>query len=351
MSVSQGEFPIPGRSTSTGGHTYPKLVRSTKKPCLSLNPNCPQRLSRCPVCHNLGTAAGCSRSGRRAQQAPTAPEMGETGQPIKLRHDETTRDSPVDGVSQAENSRNLAEDRSRVADQSQDESNGKSRREEDPKQAARPGSDRLTEKAGMTRDRRRAIEESRRAAAAARRQSEYRRNKTPHLWYRALGSRLLDQDAAIMTAREHPGVAVLGVASLLAVLVLLCRCRRSRRRLVGRSKRDFNRWDPRAGKEPSWTSTALPPTVKRACQRGNREAVLQWLNSAGDPNARDSDTRTALHHAVASGYPDLARTLLVNIACFAFAHRFPQENGATPDVLDINGRTPLHSAAHAGSAS
>lgn len=275
--------------------------------------------------------------------------MGEAGNPIKLRHDETTRDSVSDGVSQAESSRKVVEDESRLELDARDESNGKSQGEEDPKQAARPVRDRMTEKAAMARARRRAIEESRRAAAAARRQSEYRRKNSPHLWYGALGSRLFDKDAAVMTARGHPGVAALAVVSLLAVLVLLCR--RLARRSVGRSKRDFNRWDPRAGKEPSWTSTALPPTVKRACQRGDRESVLQWLKSAGDPDARDSDARTALHHAVASGYADLARTLLVNIACFAFAYRFPQENGATPDVLDLNGRTPLHGAAHAGSAS
>ena len=87
---------------------------------------------------------------------------------------------------------------------------------------------------------------------------------------------------------------------------------------------------------PSWTTTALPPTVKRACQRGDREAVMQWL-ATGDVDAKDSDGRTALHHAASSGYAELARSLL--------------ENGASPDIQDVNGQTPLHAAAHAGSAS
>ncbi|KAJ8604153.1 hypothetical protein CTAYLR_008572 [Chrysophaeum taylorii] len=140
------------------------------------------------------------------------------------------------------------------------------------------------------------------------------------------------------TAREHPAVASVVAVALLGLCVMANRRRRAAsRRLQGRSKRgDFNRWDPRAGSAPSFSSTALPPTVKRACQRGDREAVLQWLGSA-DADARDSDGRTALHHAAMFGHAELARALL--------------ENAASPDLPDVNGQAPLHAAAHAGSAS
>lgn len=148
-------------------------------------------------------------------------------------------------------------------------------------------------------------------------------------------------DVMIATARAHPATAAGAVLALLGLLLLGCRRRRASasRRHAGRAKRDdFNRWDPRAGAAPSWAATALPPTVKRACQRGDKDAVLQWLKSnAANADARDSDARTALHHAAVSGHAELARALL--------------ESGASPDAVDQSKQTPLHAAAHAGSAS
>lgn len=134
---------------------------------------------------------------------------------------------------------------------------------------------------------------------------------------------------------------VTAVSAMVAFIIFVtCFLRGRRRRQSKRfnaSKKEHNRWDPKAGGAPSWTTTALPPTVKRACQRGDSEAVLQWLSSAGDVDARDNQARTALFYAAASGHVDLARALL--------------ENRASPDLRDLNGQTPLHAAAHAGSAS
>ncbi|KAH8059097.1 hypothetical protein JL722_5651 [Aureococcus anophagefferens] len=107
---------------------------------------------------------------------------------------------------------------------------------------------------------------------------------------------------------------------------------------VKAKKKDFNRWDPRAGGAgAAWSKGALPPSVKKAAQRGERGAVLQWAQGGGDANARDADGKTALHHACNHGHAELARSLV--------------ESGCSPDAADAGGETPLHCAAKAGSAS
>ncbi|KAJ1447012.1 ankyrin repeat-containing domain protein [Pelagophyceae sp. CCMP2097] len=142
-------------------------------------------------------------------------------------------------------------------------------------------------------------------------------------------------------ARGHAALAGAAALAVCALLYLAKRAlkRRALRRRTNIAKKDFNRWDPRPSDDggPSWASSVLPPTVKAAAQRGERDAVLQWLASpVGNADARDSDQRTAVHHAVSHGHAELARALL--------------ENGASPDSLDVDGQTALHVAARVGSA-
>mmetsp|Transcript_19748 Transcript_19748/g.25575 ORF Transcript_19748/g.25575 Transcript_19748/m.25575 type:complete len:314 (-) Transcript_19748:51-992(-) len=140
---------------------------------------------------------------------------------------------------------------------------------------------------------------------------------------------------------KHPfSLAGYILICLLLFLYILRLCRRRRRRkTAAKSKREgFNRWDPRAGLAPTWSTTALPPTVKRACQRGDIPQVIQWLSAAGNIDARDADGRSALHYAASSGHSELVKTLLTE------AH-------ASPDALDNFKQSPLHAAAQAGSAS
>ena len=101
-------------------------------------------------------------------------------------------------------------------------------------------------------------------------------------------------------------------------------------------KSDFDRWHPRAAAAlPSWSAAALPPTVKKAAQRGEAPPVLQWL-AANKPDARDASGRTALHWAAVHGHSELARSLVAG--------------GCSPDAADSSGDTPLHAAADAGAA-
>ena len=141
--------------------------------------------------------------------------------------------------------------------------------------------------------------------------------------------------------QDHPYVSLGGF--LLGLFLLLSWLRRliiesEEKATVKAKKKDFNRWDPRAGGAgATWASTALPPTVKKAAQRGERGAVLQWAQgSATDVDARDADGKSVLHHACNHGHAELARALI--------------EAGASPDAADAAGETPLHCAAKAGSA-
>ena len=141
--------------------------------------------------------------------------------------------------------------------------------------------------------------------------------------------------------QEHPWASLGGFFGVVFLLLYWLRkliIESEEKATVKAKKKDFNRWDPRAGGAgAAWSKGALPPSVKKAAQRGERGAVLQWAQGGGDANARDADGKTALHHACNHGHAELARSLV--------------ESGCSPDAADAGGETPLHCAAKAGSAS
>jgi len=66
------------------------------------------------------------------------------------------------------------------------------------------------------------------------------------------------------------------------------------------------------------------------------EKVRKLLKEGVDPNVKDSNGRTPLHHAARGGYIDIISFLL--------------EMKADPNVKDKHGKTPLHEAASGGHA-
>jgi ankyrin repeat protein len=70
-----------------------------------------------------------------------------------------------------------------------------------------------------------------------------------------------------------------------------------------------------------------------AVKRDDIVCVMRLLNEGRDPNVRDENGKTPLHHAVLQG-PIMVKTLL--------------KYGADPDVVDDRGVTPLHIASMFG---
>ncbi len=75
----------------------------------------------------------------------------------------------------------------------------------------------------------------------------------------------------------------------------------------------------------------IPGTIHEAAERGDTEAVEQYLQSGVDVNVKDDFGQTPLHMAAYEGHTETARLLL--------------ENGADVNARDDFGFTPLHEAA------
>jgi hypothetical protein len=78
-------------------------------------------------------------------------------------------------------------------------------------------------------------------------------------------------------------------------------------------------------------SKGLSETLRKAAAAGDPFRVLTWLEAGADPNTRDDNGMTALHHAALGG----------NSACVRFLLKYTDK-----DFLQDNlWRTPLHYAA------
>jgi ankyrin repeat protein len=80
----------------------------------------------------------------------------------------------------------------------------------------------------------------------------------------------------------------------------------------------------------------LDEGLNEAARKGNIEKVRKLLKEGVDPNVKDANGRTPLHHAARGGYIDIISFLL--------------ERKADPNIKDESGRTPLHEAASGGHA-
>ena len=68
-------------------------------------------------------------------------------------------------------------------------------------------------------------------------------------------------------------------------------------------------------------------TLHRACEKGNIEAVKQFLADVADVNAQDQGDMTPLHHAALKGHMEIAELLIAN--------------GADVNSLNEDKKTPL----------
>eukprot|EP00903_Cladosiphon_okamuranus_P016688 g15385.t1 len=105
----------------------------------------------------------------------------------------------------------------------------------------------------------------------------------------------------------------------------------------------------------------------QACVRGDIHELTKWVTSGGDPNARDEEGWTLLHHATMHGREECVQLLLrqgarhdaVSIGGHTVLHlasanrhcdvvKMLVEAGARVNVRNAHGNTPLHSAAATG---
>ena len=84
----------------------------------------------------------------------------------------------------------------------------------------------------------------------------------------------------------------------------------------------------------SFIKNIFKETLHKACDKGNIEAVKQFLADGADVNVKDKGGFTPLHWAAIEGHKEIAELLI--------------DNGADVNAKDDSGSTPLHSAASLG---
>ena len=80
----------------------------------------------------------------------------------------------------------------------------------------------------------------------------------------------------------------------------------------------------------SFIKNIFKETLHKACDKGNIEAVKQFLADGADVNVKDKDGGTPLSYAAFEGHKEIAELLI--------------EKGADVNATGESGRTPLHNA-------